>query len=368
MTESQQPWVALLGQCDAPTDGVEDYCIFLARALAADGIDLQQTRVPWAEKGWITALRQLSRDCAAWRGKWVLLQYTAFSWSRRGFPFGAIATLAILRKRGVRCAVVFHEQHRQSKTSARWIDRTRGACQDWVIHKLYKMAAKSIFTVPLETIAWLPQEKSKAAFIPIGANIPERAHRSGAPAQAAKEKTVVVFGVSDSPQAAVPEVKDISDVMLAASKALGGRLRLVVAGRGALEARELLTKALQGSDVGLIVRGVLPAEVLADEFASADAMLTVRGPLTSRRGSAMAGIAAGIPIVGYCDGDIDGPLQQAGVEWSPWQDRHALAQALIRVLSDPQRWTELHERNLEVQKSHISWSRIAQRFQAVLAG
>jgi glycosyltransferase involved in cell wall biosynthesis len=366
--QSQQRWVALLGQRDAPTDGVEDYCIFLARALAADGIDMQLARVQWVENGWIAALRQLSRASAEWRGRCVLLQYTAFSWSRRGFPFGAVAALAILRQGGVRCAVVFHEQHRQSKISTRWIDRIRGVCQDWVIHKLYKMAAKSIFTVPLETIAWLPQGKNKAAFIPIGANIPERTQRRVAQAKPANEKTVIVFGVSDSMQTAAPEVKDISDVMLAACKALGRGLRLVVVGRGALEARELLTTALQGSDVGLAVRGVLPAEELADEFASADVMLTVRGPITPRRGSAMAGIAAGVPIVGYCDGNIDGPLQQAGVEWAPWKDRHSLSQGLIRVLSDPQRWTELHERNLEVQKSNISWSRIADRFQAVLAG
>ncbi len=32
--------VALLGRPDTPTDGVEDYCIFLGRALAARGIEL----------------------------------------------------------------------------------------------------------------------------------------------------------------------------------------------------------------------------------------------------------------------------------------------------------------------------------------
>jgi glycosyltransferase involved in cell wall biosynthesis len=366
MTESHQRWFALLGQRDTPTDGVEDYCIFLARALAADGIALQQTRVQWVEKGWIAALRQLSRADDEWRGRWVLVQYTAFSWSRRGFPLGAVGLIWALRRRGVRSAVVFHEQHRQSKSSIRWIDRTRGVCQDWVIHKLYKMAAKSIFTVPLETIAWLPRGKNKAAFIPIGANIPERTHRRVAPSRTTTEKNVIVFGVTASPEATVREVRDISSAMLEACKALG-RLRLLVVGRGSVEAEDLLVRALDGSDVELLVRGVLAAEKVAEEFESADALLFVRGPVTPQRGSALAGIASGIPIVGYRDGNIDGPLQQAGVEWAPWQDHHALSQGLIRVLSDPQRWTELHERNLEVQKRYLSWSRIAERFQAVLA-
>jgi glycosyltransferase involved in cell wall biosynthesis len=357
--------VALLGRRDAPTDGVQDYCTFLARELGARGTHMALARVLWNEKGWVAALRQLSRASAEWRGQWVLVQYTAFSWSRRGFPFGAVAALAILRQRGVRCAVVFHEQHRQSKISTRWIDRTRGACQDWVIHKLYKIAAKSIFTVPLKTVAWLPLAKNKAAFIPIGSNIPERAHHRVAPTSATKEKTVIVFGVTASPGATEQEVREISVVMLGASKALG-RLRLVVVGRGSVEAAELLGKTLRGGDVELLVRGLLTAEEIAAEFESADALLFVRGAVTPQRGTAIAGIASGIPIVGYRDGNIDGPLQQAGVEWAPWQDRHALSQGLIRVLSDPNFWMELHERNLKVYGRYFSWAVIAKQFCKVL--
>ena len=115
-----------------------------------------------------------------------------------------------------------------------------------------------------------------------------------------------------------------------------------------------------------MVHGVLPAERIADEFESADALLFVRGPITTRRGSAMAAIACGVPIVGYRGPEVSSILEAAGVEWSPWQDREGLARGLIRVLSDSQRWMELHERNLEVQKNYFSWNRIAERFQVVL--
>lgn len=357
-------WIALLGRPDLPTDGVADYCAFLAKALDARGIQMSLTRVRWMEDGWISGLRQIKRDSAGWRGQWVILQYTALSWSRRGFPLGAVVVLAILRRQGVRCAIVFHEPNRQGGSNL--LQGVRGACQDWVIQKLYRGAAKNIFTVPLETVSWLPRGEDKAAFISIGANIPERTHRRAAPILAAKEKTVIVFGVTGSPEEAAREVNDISGVMLEACKKLGG-LRLVVVGRGAVEARALLAKAFDGGNVELVVRGVLPAEEIARDFESADALLFVRGAITPRRGSAMAGVASGIPIVGYQDGSISGPLKEAGVEWSPWHDREHLARGLIRVLSDPQRWMELHERNLEVQKNHLSWSRIAERFQTVLA-
>jgi glycosyltransferase involved in cell wall biosynthesis len=359
-------WIALLGRPDRPTDGVEDYCTFLARALQDHGTPMDLLRVRWMEEGWLLGLWELWRRSAGWRGRWVLLQYTALSWSRRGIPFGALTTLAILRRRGVRCAVVFHEPSRQTQSPTRWIDRIRGASQDWVIRKLYDRASKSIFTVPLETVAWLQAGGDKAAFIPIGANIPERVHRRAAPAHAGKVKTVIVFGVSDSPEAAAPEVNVISAVMLEACEALG-KLRLVVAGRGALEAGELFRKAFQGRDIDLAVHGVLPAEKIADEFESADALLFVRGPITTRRGSVMAGIACGVPIVGYRGPEVSSMLEAAGVEWCTWQDRENLTRGLIRVLSDPQHWMELHERNLEVQKNYFSWNRIAERFQAVLA-
>jgi glycosyltransferase involved in cell wall biosynthesis len=143
------------------------------------------------------------------------------------------------------------------------------------------------------------------------------------------------------------------------------KLRLIVVGRGSVDAMEPLRNALEGSGVDVVVRGVLPAEEIAREFEGADVQLCVRGALTLRRGSALAGIACGLPIVGYQNGEIASPLKEAGVEWSSWQDRNGLVRGLVRVLSDSQRWAELHERNLEVQENHLSWSRIAERYRSV---
>jgi glycosyltransferase involved in cell wall biosynthesis len=357
-----EEWVALLGQRDTPTDGVEDYCIFLGRALTARGIVLQRARVQWIEQGWFGALRRLKRECTAWEDKWVLLQYTALSWSRRGFPFAALIVLAILRRGGARVTVVFHEPYRQG--GSRWMDRVRGACQDWVIQRLYRWAAKSIFTVPLQTIDWLPTEQPKAAFIPIGANIPEPVACRRAPPLPDEQKTVIVFGVTGAPEMA-HEVADIAGIMQEASKTLK-KLRLIVVGRGSIEAREQLTNALGTCNVELIVRGVLPAEEIAREFECADVLLFVRGAISLQRGSAIAGIACGIPIVAYRAERISAPLEAAGVEWSFWQDRDALVRGLVRVLSDPERWMELRQLNLDIQKSCFSWSRIAERYRMIL--
>jgi len=360
---SPQFWIALLGRRDAPTDGVEDYCTFLGRALAQRGLKLDLARVDCLERGWLLALWRLRRESAAWHGTWVLVQYTGMAWSRRGFPFGALAVLAILRGRGARVAVVFHEPDRQAGSGL--LQRIRGACQDWVIRKLYRGAAKSIFTVPLEAIAWLPKMQGNAAFIPIGANIPEKANHPVILGHRDREKTVIVFGVTEAPVAA-GEAAEIATIIKGAIKILV-KLRLIVVGRGSLDAEEPLRNALKGTGVDVVVRGVLPAKEIAREFERADVQLFVRGVITLRRGSALAGIACGIPVVGYHSGEISGVLKEAGVEWSPWHDRESLIRGLVRVLSDPQRWMELHERNLEMHKNHLSWSRIADRYRRLLA-
>jgi glycosyltransferase involved in cell wall biosynthesis len=118
--------------------------------------------------------------------------------------------------------------------------------------------------------------------------------------------------------------------------------------------------------VELEVLGVLPAEGISRELVRADVMLFVRSPITLQRGSAIAGIACGLPVVGFRDKKISGPLKEVGVEWSSWKDWDDLILGLIRVLNDPERWMELHERNIQAQKNYFSWNRIAERYRMIL--
>ena len=154
--------VALLGRPDTPTDGVADHCAFLGRALARRGVDFSSVRAPALDRSWLRALWRLWQMSADWRGKWVLLQYTALGWSRRGFPFGAVAAILLMRTRGVRCGVVFHEPFRQGgDRNLAWKDALRGACQDWVIRALHRFSRMSIFTLPLAKISWIAREGPK---------------------------------------------------------------------------------------------------------------------------------------------------------------------------------------------------------------
>src|SRR4030088_2851044 len=108
--------IALLGRPDAPTDAVEEYCRYLGEALVAEDFALIIERVAWAESGWTRASRALRGRAKGWRGAWVLVQYTALAWSRRGFPLQFPRVLKTLQSAGARVAVVFHDVEPYSGT------------------------------------------------------------------------------------------------------------------------------------------------------------------------------------------------------------------------------------------------------------
>lgn len=353
-------WVALLGRHDTPVDGVDDYCTFLARALAVRNITLQKRRLQWHELGRVRALWQIWSERSEWRGKWVLVQYTALSWSKRGFPFYALIVVATLRQCGARCAIVFHEPQGVSE-SRNWVSRIRLTTQNAVARGLHALASKSIFAEPLPTIPWLRKADRKAAFIPIGANIPEpqanirrTALRNGASRQ------VAIFCLSDEPNVSL----ELHDVATATGKAAanGAAVHVFFVGRGTGKAEPEIARIFRDVPVEVANLGILSAELVSEKLAECDVMLCVRGKICPNRGSAIAGIACGLPIVGYAGGAEGTPLVEAGVVLVPYRNAEALGDALVRVLSDPVLSRELRDKSVRAQETYFSWAVIASAF------
>jgi glycosyltransferase involved in cell wall biosynthesis len=357
--------VSLLGRADTPTDALEDYCTWLKRALERQGQSMEIMRVPWATKGWLRGLGWVWREAKNWHGNWVLLQYTALGWSRRGFPVGAALVLWIARHRGANCAVVFHDALPYS--GPRWIDRFRRTVQLWVMRRLYGLSLHSIMTVPVEKVPWLPLPATKAQFIPIAANLSgtfvssigrELIRDENSP------KTVAVFGITGAPQL-LSESQFIAQVIRQAAQKLKS-LRLLVLGRNAEESESPLRNALTGTNVQLVVHGVLPAGEIERKLSEADVLLFVRGGISSRRGSALAGIACGLPVVAFEGAETSPPVTEAGVMLSAENDPGALAENLVRVLSGDALRNDLRRRSLEAREKYFSWDVIAQKFLQVL--
>jgi glycosyltransferase involved in cell wall biosynthesis len=360
--EAKRKLVALLGRPDAPTDALEDYCLWLGRDLTKFQWDLECVRFPWT-RGWFAALQWLWLQSREWRGRWVLVQYTAFAWSRRGFPVGLLPVLWILRHHGNRSVVVFHDPAPSSGN--RWIDRLRRRIQLRVLRGSYRWSEHSVSTVPLEKVAWLPPSPKKATFVPVGANFSGAFGASDAVGTRRDlPKTVAIFGVTGGARTP-PEVEAIAYTILHVAKCMP-RLRLLVMGRHADDAEAQLRTALAGSSIDLEIHGILPAEILKRKLREADVLLFVRGGISSRRGSAIAGIVCGLPVIAYSCHETAPPVTDAGVVLVPEGDRDALADALERVLGDDVLRAELSRRSAAARDRYFSWESIACKYQELL--
>jgi glycosyltransferase involved in cell wall biosynthesis len=356
--------VALLGQPDEPTDAVEEYCRYLGAALRErSGITMEIERIRWAESGWGAALRDLRQRAEGWKGEWVVAQYTALAWSARGFPRRFLSVLEVLRGAGARVAVVFHDVDPYG--GGRVVDRLRRAFQLRTMRRALRGADLGIFTVALQVVSWLDAPHANACFIPVGANllpVVDRPNERSAFAEGGPR--VAVFGITGGETGKTECDQIIAAVRVAAAKL--GSLTLHAFGRGVAECEAELRDGLRGTLAHVRVDGVLPAERVAEALCAADVMLFVREPISSRRGSAIAGISCGLPVICYGGKQTAAPITDAGVVQVSRARSEELGEALVRVLSDREYRANLMKRSRAAHQQHFAWDAIAARYIAAL--
>jgi glycosyltransferase involved in cell wall biosynthesis len=356
-----KPCIALLGRKDEPTDAVEEYCRYLANALRAQDIQLEIRRVPWEIHGWPDALQALRLQATKWRDIWVLVQYTALTWSTRGFPQKVLCALRILKSAGARLGIVFHDVEPYPGT--RLIDSVRRFDQVCTMRRALALADLTVFTVPPERLSWLTTVPPKAVFIPVGPNLPiplvlpASSHQDLVP-------TVGVFSITGG-ESGIRETQIILAAGRYAAQKLG-KLRLSIFGRCAELRETVLREGLQHLPVELSVEGVLEPSQVVQRLSASDVLLFVRGHISSRRGSAIAGIACGLPVIAYHGSETTVPITDAGVVLVSPDQPDDLNVALVRVLSDATYRMDLGARSYVTYKTHFAWPVIAARWGALL--
>jgi|SRR5271154_2447312 len=352
--------VALLGKKDEPTDAVEEYCRYLGEALRVHGFDLQIARVHWAEKGWSAALRELKQDAMAWRGGWLLVQYTALAWSTRGFPLRFLRLLKILRSAGARIGVVYHDVEPYSGKRA--VDKLRTRAQLRTMREALRLVDLAVFTVPTEKLSWIRGTPANAVVIPVGANLPAPEGAWIRSSQhAPRTPTIAIYGITGG-AAGVAEIERIVGTVKVVAQQTG-RLRVLVFGRNSDSAAFGMRAGLQNLPVELEVLGLLPADKVVESLQSADVLLFVRGTISSRRGSAIAGIACGLPIVAMEGPETAPPITEAGVVLLAARASHKeTGETLARILTDSAYRDWLRERSRRAQEQYFSWQVIAARY------
>ena len=352
-------WVAIVGWRDQPTDAVLEYCEFLRDALKQQRIALELCRVQWSELGWRRAINELREKVADGRSVCFILQYTALNWSRHGFSWRALSVLRILKKSGARCTIMFHDS--EGYPGDRLVDRARRFVQIRVMQRLLRLADVAILNVPPENVPWLPAGSRNVVFIPVGANLPspEKAWSQ----EKDRERnlpTVAVFSPSGN-RAGAEEVESIAQTVRYAAERMGS-LRLLVMGRNSEIAGSQLNERLMGTSVQVTIHGLLPAEEVVQKLGASDVLLFTKGPISSRRGSAIAGIACGLPVIASEGWETGVPITEAGVVLIPETAKNEFGPALLRVLSDESYRAKLSERSRRAQEIYFSWSAIAARY------
>ena len=357
--------VALLGRPDEPTDAVLEYCEYLGDALNRQGIPLELFRVRWFELGWRSALRELRNKIGQSPKATFLVQYTALMWSRRGFSWRVLSVIGLLKKSDARCVIVFHDS--EGYLGSRLVDRLRRKVQIYTMRKMLQLANLAILNVPPENAPWVPAGSRKTVCIPVGANLPSpEGGWSQADVTRTEPPSVVVFSLSGG-RVLEQEVQTISEAVGYAEEKLG-TLRLVVAGRNSEAGGLLLKEKLAGRRVEVMTYGLLSGEKLVPLLSSCDMMLFVRGPISSRRGSAIAGIACGLPIVAQEGWETGWPITEAGLVVLPRDQEPDYGQALVRVLSDRSYALSLAERSRQAYLRYFSWDVIAAQYLEALRG
>lgn len=356
------PVIALLGRKDHPTDAVEEYCRYLAAALKPHGIQMEIRRVPWEIHGWNQSLDALKLMATQWCGTWILVQYTALAWSARGFPQKLIPAIKILKSAGARVAIVYHDAEPYS--GSRLVDSLRRYIQVRTMRRALAEADLAIFTVEPQKLSWPPAKlPPQSTFIPVGANLPIP-DEPAPPAAQNSLPTVGVFSITGGHSGTRETQIILSTLRYAASKI--GRLHLSVFGRHAELRQSELREGLRDFPISLDVEGVIEPEQVVRKLSACDVILFVRGTISSRRSSAIAGIACGLPMVAFSGSETASPITDAGVVLVPPEQPDQLNTAFVQVLSDRDLRDKLSARSRAAFRQHFSWPAIAKRFASLL--
>lgn len=344
-----------------PTDAVEEYCRYLATALHTHDIQLEICRLPWEVHGWPEALQALRLQASKWYNSWVLVQYTALAWSRQGFPHKVIHVLKILKKAGARMGIVFHDVDPYPGT--RVVDSVRRLAQVRTMRRALALADLAVFTVPPENVSWMSTTPSNAAFVPVGANLPIL---FSPPVQEQQDHvlTIGIFSITGGDSGAREARVIIAAIRHAAEKL--GKLRLSVFGRHAELRKTVLRNGLRGLPVELSVEGVVEPAQVVQNLTACDLLLFIRGPISSRRSSAIAGIACGLPVIAYRGSETAAPITDAGLVLVSPDQANELNAALVRILSDGAYRMDLASRSRAAYEAHFAWPVIAARYKALL--
>jgi len=256
-----------------------------------------------------------------------------------------------------------------------------GPLRAWVTRRLAR-ASEAVVVTNGADHATLRAWGVPATMIPIGSNIPTAPHRDAAAIRARygispDDALLTTFGLLN-------QSKGIDTVLDALAilhylHGLRAHLLLVGAGVGANDATNRTTAValdarIAANDLtGAVTRtGPLPADDVARALAASDVcLLPYRDGASPRRGSLLAALTQGVPVVTttpspHAYDDLPELCDGEAALFFPPGDSYALANAVIRILSDDPLASRLRS-GAAAYAAQFAWPTIAERTLALYA-
>jgi glycosyltransferase involved in cell wall biosynthesis len=384
----------LSGEYPPRPGGVGDYTEQLARALGARGHHVSALTI---ESGALAIYHVGAAEGAPWRE--TLVGYAGLDWSHRCWPAvvaaldrlgpdwlhiqyqtGAYAmrpgvNLLPWRLRGLagrpRVAATFHDLLEP------YLFPKAGPARRWVNARLARDADAVVATNAADArglAALRPPGAPAPAVIPIGSNIPvapppgfAREDWRAALGAAPGELLVAYFGLLAASKGV--------DTLVEALARLAAPWRLVLVGGAATapqdvaHARDVRARiAALGLAARVVETGQLPAPEVSAHLLAADvAALPFRDGASFRRGSLLAALAHGCPLVTTAPAEAaDAAALAPAAALVPPDDPAALAAALARLAADPAARRALGAAGPALAARH-GWEAIAARHEALYA-
>jgi glycosyltransferase involved in cell wall biosynthesis len=357
--------IVVHGDRGAVADGIRDHTRMMVRELSrrplsADELSLPTVPGPGGRAQ--ASLRRWRRLSALRRSSMIVLQYSPFCFGRRGFAPWLPAFMLSLRMRTERpmVALIVHEPF-VPMVGWRWV--LMGIWQRFQLAML-RLAADVVFAsiepwaVALE--AQLP--RGPVHHLPVGSNFPD--------ARAARAEERRRLGVGDETLVVACLGRDhpsfLAHYAAAAVNAMstGGR-RLLVLNLGA-EA-----PPLPGLDPGVpvAVPGYLGPDEFAARLAASDLFLApLIDGVSTRRGSVMAALQHGLPVVGTSGPLTDPILGDAGpaLRLIDVGDDAGFAEAAAELAADPEQRRSAGGAARRLYERNFDWPVTADRLLAAI--
>jgi glycosyltransferase involved in cell wall biosynthesis len=329
-----------VGVSTSPTCGVHDHALLQAEELSRGNLSCSLHWLVRAD-GSIAAARAemrawaggLARELEQDQPDAVLLHYSVFSYSYRGFPLFVRPTLSALRSLRIPLVTALHEYAypwgRDGARGTAWALTQRA-----LLLEVMRVSSAVVVAAPfradwLTSRSWLPHRRIVVA--PVFSNLPAT---SAAPDPHGRPLVLGLFGYSYE---AGTIALILDGVRLLQDRGVSLQLRLLGAPGPASASAATWLELSRARELELApsFSGRLSAQDLSDALASCDVLLFAdpSGP-TPRKTTLAASLASGRPVVVF-DGPRRWPeLTQSGAAVAAQPTASSLAKALAGLLED----------------------------------